>query len=157
MLEHAEADFVKTSSSSDYASCWSWNFDPTKTGIVYNPAAATCPKSGASNIRFAYKVGGGASVARSILTTVTGSGSGLADGTNLNLISKIPGTSDQSLAGAVNQAGKFNGIGNENAWEGTVTQASRLALVAQGTTGNFTLTTTAATYLRVHTVDCGAP
>jgi hypothetical protein len=157
MLEHAEADFVKTSSSSDYASCWSWNFDPTKTGIVYNPAAGTCPKSGASNIRFAYKVGGGVSVARSILTTVTALGTGLSNGTDMTLGGKIPGTSDQSLAGAVNQASKFNGIGNENAWEGQVVQASRLGLVAQGTTGAFTLTTGASTYLRVHTVDCGAP
>jgi hypothetical protein len=32
-----------------------------------------------------------------------------------------------------------------------------LGLVAQGTTGAFTLTTGASTYLRVHTVDCGAP
>ncbi len=156
-LTHQESDFTKTSSSTGFGNCWEWDPNLFKTGLKYDTSNAGCTfTTSPVRIRFEYAVDGFVNATDAVMTSFLGHNAGAAG--ELDLGDKLLGSSDQSTATSINLfgAGIFQGIGNEAAWEGEVSNGDRITLGASGSTGIFSLTTDGSTLMRIETLTCAA-
>ncbi len=155
-LEHSVGDFTKTSSSNGFGNCWEWDLGVVKTGLLYDTSNVDCTfDTSPVRIRFEYQLDGYTNVADSVMTAFLSHNSGASG--DLDITSKLLGSSDQSMSTSTSVFGIFFGMGTEATWEGEVEDGDRITLGAQGSTGAFTLTTNGSTVMRIRTLTCAAP